>query len=171
MYLKKVTIIINTLFKENIAPLYVESFHQFGITVYLQTCFSDSYITDNTNVEKRMLYNYVSKAHNARYCVVLVEPRTSWKYSVSDCALKNHHNVTEDILQEQLSKFQQINALYYGWFPSEENSRTLKDSMLRMFSDCLAKIPSFKDYLVNDNQEDERGKLIFDFVQYYTFVP
>ena len=107
-----------------------------------------------------MLYNYVSIAHDAYYYVVLVEPRTSWKYSVIDCALKNHLKVTEDILREQLSKFQQINALYYGWFPSEENSRTLKDSLLRMLSDCLEKIPSFKNCLVKDNQEDEQGKLM-----------
>ena len=107
-----------------------------------------------------MLYNYVSIAHDARYCVVVVEPRTSWKYSVTDCAVKNHHNVTVDILSEQLSKFQQINAFYYGWFPSEENSRTLKDSMLRMMNDCLEKIPSFKDCLVKGNQEDEQGKII-----------
>ena len=106
-----------------------------------------------------MLYNYVSIAHDARYCVVLVEPRTSWKYSVTDCALKNHHKVTVDILCEQLSKFQQINAIYYGWFPSEENSRTLKESMLRMLNDCLDKIPSFKDCLVGDSQ-DEQGKII-----------
>ena len=105
-----------------------------------------------------MLYNYISIAHDARYCVVLVEPRTSWKYSITDCALKNHHKVTEDILREQLSKFQQINALYYGWFPSEENSRTLKDSMLTMFSDCLANISSFRDSLVKDSQEDGYGK-------------
>lgn len=106
-----------------------------------------------------MLYNYVSIAHDACYCVVFVEPRTSWKYSVTDCALKNHHKVTEDILREQLSKFQQINAVYYGWFPSEENSRTLKESLLRMLSDYAEKIPSFKDCLVKDNHEDEQGKL------------
>lgn len=113
-------------------------------------------VIDNTNVDKRMLYNYVSIAHDAHYCVVLVEPRTSWKYSVTDCALKNHHKVTVDILCEQLSKFQQINAIYYGWFPSEENSRTLKESMLRMLNDCLDKIPSFKDCLVEGSQ-DEQG--------------
>ncbi|KAL9985121.1 hypothetical protein ACROYT_G007488 [Oculina patagonica] len=114
-------------------------------------------IIDNTNIEKRMLYNYVTIAHNAGYHVVLVEPRTRWRYSVTDCALKNHHDVTEDILQEQLSKFQPINAVYYGWFPSEEISRTLKDRMFKMFSDCLAKIHSFKDYLIKENQQDEHG--------------
>lgn len=107
-----------------------------------------------------MLYNYVTIAHNADYCVVLVEPRTSWRYSVTDCALKNHHDVTEDILQEQLSKFQPINAVYYGWFPSEEISRTLKDRMFKMFVDCLGEIHSFKDYLIKDNQQDEHGKFI-----------
>ena len=107
-----------------------------------------------------MLYNYVTIADNAGYCVVIVEPRTSWKYNVTDCALKNHHDVTEDILREMLSKFKQINALYYGWFPSEEESRTLKDGMFQMLSDCLAKIHSFKDQFVKDNQQDEQGKFI-----------
>lgn len=116
-----------------------------------------------------MLNNYISIAHNARYSVVLVEPRTSWKYSVSECALRNHHKVTEDILREQLSKLHTINALYYGWFPSDESVRTLKDSMLTMLSDCLSKIPSFKDSLVKDNQElqDEYGKLILCNSYYY----
>ena len=119
-----------------------------------------------------MLYNYVSIAHDAHYSVVLVEPRTSWKYSVTDCAIKNHHKVTVDILLEQLSKFQQINAIYYGWFPSEENSRTLKDSMLRMMNDCLEKIPSFKDCLVEDGQDDEQGKtiILYFLCNIYTFV-
>ena len=68
------------------------------------TWFANPSITDNTNIDKRMLYNYVSIAHDARYCVVVVEPRTSWKYSVTDCAVKNHHNVTVDILSETTLK-------------------------------------------------------------------
>ena len=110
-----------------------------------------------------MLYSYVSIAHHSNYCVVIVEPKTSWKYNITDCALKNHHEVTENILQEQLSKFQQIYAIYYGWFPSEENSRTLKDSMFKMFRECLAKINSFNDFLVENNQQDEQGKFIICF--------
>ena len=119
------------------------------------------YLADNTNIEKRLPYNYVTIAHNAGYYVVLVEPRTSWKYSITDLAVKNHHKVTEDILREQLSKFQQIIAIYYGWFSSAETSRTLKDRMFEVLSDCLEKIPSFKDRLVvKYGPQDEHGKFI-----------
>ena len=93
--------------------------------------------------------------------MVLVEPRTHWKYNITELTLKNHHNVTEDILRELLSKFQEIITIYYGWFPSEEKSRSLKDCMLQVLSDCLAKIPSFKDHLVKKNHQDEHGKFIW----------
>lgn len=98
-------------------------------------------------------------ARNTGYYVILVEPKTSWKYSISDLALKNHCQATEQMLREQLAEFERIIiAIYYGWFVSEDNSSTLKDKMFEMLRECCTKIPSFKDDFVKDSQQGEYGK-------------
>ena len=60
-----------------------------------------------------------------------------------------------------MSKFKQFFAVYYGWFPSEEKLRTLKDYMLQILRDCIEKIPSFKDQLTKEKYEDAQGKVIY----------
>lgn len=116
-------------------------------------------VIDNTSIKKRLLYRYVAIARSNVYYVVLVEPKTSWRYSICELALKNHHNVTEEILMEQLSEFEQIIAVYYGWFLSEDNARTLKERMFKVLTDCFDKIPSFRDDLAKESQQDEHGSL------------
>ena len=158
--------IITTLEPYNV-PNFYDILHPPLLTHSFQVCiqaikFMKHYIfflTDNTNIKKKLLCSYVSIAHSTGYHIVLVEPKTSWKYSISDLAQKNHHNVTEEILREQLSEFEQIVAVYYGWFLSEDSSRTLKDRMFKVLSDCCVKIPSFKNSLVEDTGQDDHGKL------------
>ena len=58
-----------------------------------------------------------------------------------------------------MSKFKQFFAVYYGWFPSEEKLRTLKDYMLQILRDCIEKIPSFRDQLTKEKYEDAQGKV------------
>ena len=61
---------------------------------------------------------------------------------------------------EQLSEFEQIIAVYYGWFLSEDNARTLKERMFKVLTDCFDKIPSFRGDLAKESQQDEHRKLI-----------
>lgn len=93
--------------------------------------------------------------------MVLVEPRTWWKYNITELVLRNQHSVNEDTLRDQMSKFKQFLAVYYGWFPSEEKLRTLKDYMLQILRDCIEKIPSFRDQLTKEKYEDAQGKVIY----------
>lgn len=111
---------------------------------------------DSTNIKKKWLDGYLDAAHSYDYFVVLVEPKTSWKYSISDLTLKTHHQVSKEILQGMCSQFDQIIAKYYGWFLSENGVHTLKDRMFEVIDECCETIiPSFKDDLqkINNGQD------------------
>ena len=114
------------------------------------------------NIKKTLLYDYVDIARSAGYYVVLVEPKTSWKYNISDLALRNHHKVSEEVLGELLAEFEQIIAVYYGWFLSENSSKALKDGLFGVLNECCTKIPSFKDVHGNNSVQDEHGKFTFN---------
>lgn len=114
-------------------------------------------VIDNTNVDSRKLSKYITIAYNTCYHVVLVEPRTWWKYNITELAVRNLHDVTEVTLRDLMSKFKQMFAVYYGWFPSEEKLGTLKDCMLQVLRDCMGKIPSFRDQLAKKNYKDAQG--------------
>ena len=109
-----------------------------------------------------MLYWYIDAARSYDYFVVLVEPKTTWRYSISDLIWKTHHQVSKEILEEMWSKFDQIIAKYYGWFLSENGVQTLKDRMFEVIDECCETItPSFKDdFQKVDNGQDgkEPGK-------------
>lgn len=109
-----------------------------------------------------MLYWYIDAARSYDYFVVLVEPKTTWRYSISDLILKTHHQVSKEILEEMWSTFDQIIAKYYGWFLSENGVQTLKDRMFEVIDECCETItPSFKDdFQKLDNGQDgkESGK-------------
>lgn len=126
-----------------------------------ECCFS----LDNTNTKESSLYKYVDIARSTGYHVVLVEPKTSWKYNIFELALKNHHKVSEEVLRELLSEFHQTIAVYYGWFLSESSARTLKDRMFEVLNDCCVRIPSFKDDLITtmasqQTQYESQGKFL-----------
>ncbi|XP_068711071.1 2',3'-cyclic-nucleotide 3'-phosphodiesterase-like isoform X1 [Montipora foliosa] len=115
-------------------------------------------IIDNTNIKKRLLYWYIDTARSNGYYVVLVEPETSWKYNISELALKNHHQVSEEILRRMCSEFEQIIAKYYGWFPSENCARTIKYRMMEAINGCCATIPLFQDDLQIGNESQDDGQ-------------
>lgn len=120
------------------------------------------FCVDDTNIRKELLYWYIDAARSYDYFVVLVEPKTTWRYSISDLMLKTHHQVSKEILEEMWSKFDQIIAKYYGWFLSENGVQTLKERMFEMIDECCETItPSFKDdFQKLDNSQDgkEPGK-------------
>ena len=120
------------------------------------------FFIDDTNIRKELLYWYIDAARSYDYFVVLVEPKTTWRYSISDLMLKTHHQVSKEILEGMWSKFDQIIAKYYGWFLSENGVQTLKDRMFEVVDECCETItPSFKDDFqkVDNGQDDkEQGK-------------
>lgn len=130
-----------------------------------QACYNERpvVIIDDTNIRKELLYWYIDAARSYDYFVVLVEPKTTWRYSISDLILKTHHQVSKEILEEMWSTFDQIIAKYYGWFLSENGVQTLKDRMFEMIDECCETItPSFKDdFQKLDNGQDgkESGDL------------
>ena len=50
-------------------------------------------IVDNTNVKRWEMAPYFRTASQHRYTVIIVEPRTPWKFNVDELVLKNTHSV------------------------------------------------------------------------------
>ena len=50
-------------------------------------------VVDNTGVKKWELVNYFRMAQLHRYTVILLEPRTPWRFNVEKLAEKNTHGV------------------------------------------------------------------------------
>ena len=50
-------------------------------------------VVDNTGVKKWELVNYFRMAQLHRYTVILLEPRTPWRFNVEQLAVKNTHGV------------------------------------------------------------------------------
>lgn len=146
------------ILKEAGVLIRIPNFTRLGIYLILPKVFIiffECSSTDNTNIKKFLLFQYVSIAHDTGYRVVLVEPKTSWKLSISELTRLNHHNVTEERLRELLSEFDKVFALYYGWFLSGDSSKTLKDRMLKVVRDCCENISSFQNSFVRDNSQEQ----------------
>ena len=148
------------ILKEAGALIRIPYLTRLGIYLILPKLFINFFKcspTDNTNIKKFLLFQYVSIAHDTGYRVVIVEPKTSWKLSISELTQQNHHNVTEERLRELLSEFDKVFALYYGWFLSGDSSTTLKHRMIKVLRDCCENIPSFQNSFVRDSslEQDE----------------
>ena len=50
-------------------------------------------VVDNTGVKRWELVNYFRMAQSFDYTVILLEPRTPWKFNVNQLAIKNTHGV------------------------------------------------------------------------------
>ena len=50
-------------------------------------------VVDNTGVKRWELVNYFRMAQSFDYTVILLEPRTPWKFNVNQLAIKNNHGV------------------------------------------------------------------------------
>lgn len=65
----------------------------------------DVIIVDNTNTTIKEMKFYVEWALNAKYDVQFVEPTTSWKFNVAECAKRNIHGVPLEAIQRMLDRY------------------------------------------------------------------
>ena len=97
---------------------------------------------------------------------MVVEPKTSWKHNVVELTLRNKHSVAEYDMRRMLSKFDPLIAVYYGWFLSRQDSQILRNGMQDILMECLTRIPSFRDSLVNNHQKEQQCKFHLDVVSF-----
>merc|ERR1719250_532802 len=92
--------------------------HQFSQAKAEELCrnLTRLVIIDNTNVKRWEMTPYFKTAANHRYTVILVEPRTPWRYDVTELVERNTHGVDRSVISARVSEWQDVHPQYYGWF-------------------------------------------------------
>ncbi|XP_070570635.1 2',3'-cyclic-nucleotide 3'-phosphodiesterase-like [Ptychodera flava] len=83
-------------------------------------------VIDNTNVRAWEAQFYLDLAKRTDYVVVLVEPKTSWKFDAYELARKNKHGVAFSMLQKKVESFDTMIPLFFGWFLNYTDSTTVR---------------------------------------------
>jgi hypothetical protein len=81
-------------------------------------------------------YFEIAADHN--YIVLVVEPRTSWKFDVKALTANNKHNVPEHTIASRLKAYQILVPLYFGWFLNDGESAKIVDMAQRVLDECSA---------------------------------
>ncbi|XP_060590391.1 2',3'-cyclic-nucleotide 3'-phosphodiesterase-like isoform X2 [Ruditapes philippinarum] len=100
-------------------------------------------IIDNTNIQRWSMSFYVKLAQNScHYHVVIVEPRTPWRYDPDELAARNIHNVDRDLISKKLKSLTDnvYRPLYYGWFVCKTDSSLLVKKSREVLKQCLDEI-------------------------------
>jgi len=97
-------------------------------------------IVDNTNVKKWEMVPYFKLADKYRYSVVVVEPRTPWRFNIDELARRNKHGVDRFILSKKVKDWESVRARYYGWFLSLPDSRLLVERAREVVEQCLSQV-------------------------------
>ncbi|XP_006822676.2 2',3'-cyclic-nucleotide 3'-phosphodiesterase-like [Saccoglossus kowalevskii] len=118
-------------------------------------------IIDNTNVRSWEMKFYVSLANQANYTVVLVEPKTAWRFNALELAMKNKHNVSIDVLQKKVISFEHVMPQFFGWFLNYQDSARIRD-ISRKFYHELQHIPEFREQFKMCVVGDPNARLNFD---------
>ena len=86
---------------------------------------------------------YINIATQYGYVIVLVEPKTPWKFQAGKLSAKNKHNVSFPKICRRLEQYDDILPHYFGWFLSPGDSASLKTMAKDVLWKCL-KIPEFQ---------------------------
>lgn len=104
-------------------------------------------VIDNTNIRRWEMTKYRDLARYYNYLVVLLVPRTNWSHDPVECARRNAHGVSAEIIQKKISDFQEVLPLYYGWFLNRNDSAHLLSLKQKYFLDCVANVREFKEII------------------------
>lgn len=103
-------------------------------------------IIDNTNIqawEMRAYFSNVSKAPFT-YRLVIVEPQTPWKLDPEQLSIRNTHSVSQEVLSKRVTQFQEAVPLYFAWFLSPADSRSIYDRAMILFRNIYETCQEFK---------------------------
>lgn len=82
--------------------------HEWCLTEADYNLSWQSTIVSNTFTTAKELRPYINSAKQRNALVMLLEPPTSWKNDVVQCASKNIHNVPLDRIQQQFNRWLNI---------------------------------------------------------------
>ena len=113
--------------------------HQYSQNKAREACEAETnvVIVDNTGVKRWELVTYFKIATQNNYAVVLVEPRTPWKFNVRELVKKNSHQVDGFIIKKRAKEWEQVIPLYYGWFLHVVDTKILLEKLRSFLSLCL----------------------------------
>eukprot|EP00092_Neocalanus_flemingeri_P004005 GFUD01004311.1.p1 GENE.GFUD01004311.1~~GFUD01004311.1.p1 ORF type:complete len:527 (+),score=133.15 GFUD01004311.1:142-1722(+) len=118
-------------------------------------------IIDNTNVKRWEMAPYFKTASQHRYTVILVEPKTPWKFAVDELAVRNTHGVDESVIRARATDWQVVQPHYYGWFLNPADSSLLLDLGRSWLEKCLANKEFYEDFSQFSNRYNLKSMLHF----------
>jgi len=123
----------------------IKEAHQWSQSKAKEACEADTHIViiDNTGVKRWELVPYFKVASQNNYAVVLVEPKTPWKFKVNELVKRNVHQVDMFILNKRIKDWENVYPLYYGWFLHASDTKHLLDILWNMIFTCLDNCPEF----------------------------
>jgi len=119
------------------------------------TCRLQTIVIDNSNILHYEMKPYFQIANREGYIVIIVEPRTPWHLDSEVLAKRNNHGVTLELIQTKAEMLKPVSPLYYGWFLSIYDSRTLitmsKEVLKMCLLNCEKFSADFKDFSLIKN--------------------
>ena len=80
---------------------------------------------------------YINIAKQYGYVVVLVEPKTPWKFQARELSSRNKHNVPFTAIRKRIEHWDEILPHYFGWFVSPADCVKLKTMAKDVLWKCL----------------------------------
>ena len=118
-------------------------------------------IIDNTNIRRWEMGHYVGLAKKHGYVVIVVHPKTPWRFDPEMLATRNKHGVPVDVLKRKLQMFDKDSPIYWGWFFNEEESRKLKSMGEKYFHSCLHSVTELAKSLAQPGGKESGLKIPF----------
>ncbi|KAL7063756.1 hypothetical protein AAHC03_0977 [Spirometra sp. Aus1] len=113
-------------------PLQLDDAHSFCYQNALD-CASrgvSPLVIDNTNIRLWECRCYLDLARKFDYNVILVTPKTPWRFDVNTLVSRNVHNVPPSIIESKVRQFEPVYPLYYGWFWAGQQSCRVEEQAL-----------------------------------------
>ncbi|XP_060076188.1 2',3'-cyclic-nucleotide 3'-phosphodiesterase-like [Ylistrum balloti] len=102
-------------------------------------------VIDNTNTKRWEMKAYVEMAKANHYVVIIVEPRTKWRYDAEELARRNSHGVKAEDIRKKLQGYQESDPYYFGWFLTVSDSVHLKNIAKECVIESVKIYPEIRD--------------------------
>ncbi|CAM1321983.1 N4BP2L1 (predicted) [Pycnogonum litorale] len=116
-------------------------------------------VVDNTNIKLWEMEFYTKLAQQMDYVVVVVEPKTPWKFNINELALKNSHSNDRSVLNMRLNQWEDLKPLFFGWFLNCTDSDILQNIAQVYFESCF-EVPEFYDEFQNTTGRSKKKDIM-----------
>ncbi len=101
-------------------------------------------VVDNTNVQFWELKPYLETALKYNYIVVIIEPRTKFKFDSKILFSKNKHDVPRQVIEQKLKQFSVLIPYYFGWFLNEASCEKLRFAAETALKLCFEHLTQYR---------------------------